>query len=153
MPLINASSFLLVKDTNVIGHSTSTSLSLDLDLPNITTKESAGFAEYLPCIRGGTISVSGLTAYNDTLNFKEFTSYVITKAKNVYYFKEPSNPKLIFRAEGFITSVDETADHEDITSFNIEIQLTNDITVSGDQQTWENIFDFWETIATEWQSV
>jgi len=69
MPLINASSFLLYKDQTAIGHSKNTVFNLNLDLPESTTKDSGGFAEYLPCLRGGTITVNGLTAYNDTLNF------------------------------------------------------------------------------------
>ena len=153
MPLVNASSFLLIKDTTVIGHSRNTSISLQLDLPDATTKDSNGFAEYLPCIRGGSINANGLTAYNDTLNFSEFSSYVITKQKHTYYFKEQTDPELIFRGEGFISSVDEVANQEQITEFNLEITLTNIITVATDQDTWENIFSFWETLATEWQNV
>ena len=153
MPLINATSFLLVKDTTVIGHSKNTTFSLQLDLPESTTKDSGGFAEYLPCIRSGSISVNGFTSYSDSLNFDEFSGYVITREKHTYYFKEPSNPKLIFRGEGYVTSVDEVGDHESVSEFNVEITLTDVITVSGDQQTWENIFDQWETIADEWENV
>jgi len=153
MPLINASSFLLFKDQQVIGHSKSTTFSLNLDLQDSTTKDSGGFTDYLPSITSGTISVEGLTAYDDSLNFDQFSSYVITRAKQLYYFKELTNPELIFRGEGFVTSCDETSDHESVTSFNIEIQLTNIITVSDDLDTWENIFDVWETISTNWENV
>lgn len=153
MPVINASSFLLVKDTDVIGHSKDTAISLQLDLPETTTKDSGGFVEHLPCIRSGSITASGLTAYNDTLNFDEFASLVITRQKQVFFFKEPTNPKLIFRGEGFVSSANEVANHEDITEFDIEITLTDVITVSGDQRTWENVFEQWEALAEQWQNI
>ena len=154
MPLINSSSFLLYKDQQVIGHSKNTTFNLNLDLPESTTKDSGGFAEYLPCLRGGNISVEGLTAYDDTLNFDEFSSYIITRAKQVYYFKDNTNdPKLIFRGEGFITSCDEVGNLESVSEFNVEIQLTNIITVSDDLDTWENIFQFWEDISQQWENV
>ena len=152
MALINATSFLLVKDQTVIGHSLNTSISLQLDLPDATTKESGGFAEYLPCIRGGSISATGLTDYTDTLNFNQFTSYVITKTINTYYFRDPdSTTGTIYRGEGFVTSVDETAGNETISEFNLEITLSGPITV-GDQNNWENIFQFWENISTNWEN-
>ena len=152
MPIVNATSFLLVKDTTIIGHSTATSISLQLDLPDATTKESGGFAEYLPCIRGGSISVSGLTNYTDTLNFNQFTSSIITKEINTYLFRDPNDATgTIYRGNGFITSADETADNETITEFNLEITLTGPITV-GNQNNWENIFQFWENISTNWEN-
>jgi predicted secreted protein len=152
MALINATSFLLVKDSTVIGHSKETNISLNLDLADITTKESGGWQENLPMIRGGSISASGITDYTDTLNFKEFTSYVITKAINTYYFRDPDDATgTIYRGEGFITSVDETADNETISEFNLEITLSGPITV-GNQNNWENIFQFWENIATNWEN-
>lgn len=152
MALINATSFLLVKDSTVIGHSKETNISLNLDLADITTKESGGWQENLPMVRGGSISASGLTDYTDTLNFKEFTSYVITKTINTYYFRDPdSTTGTIYRGEGFVTSVDETADNETISEFNLEITLSGPITV-GDQNNWENIFQFWENISTNWEN-
>jgi hypothetical protein len=94
-----------------------------------------------------------LTAYNDTLNFNQFSSYIITRAKQLYYFKDNTNdPKLIFRGEGFITSCDEVSEMESVTEFNLEIQLTNIITVATDLRNWENIFEFWEDIATNWEN-
>ena len=152
MALINATSFLLVKDSTVIGHSKETNISLNLDLADITTKESGGWQENLPMIRGGSISASGITDYTDTLNFKEFTSYVITKAINTYYFRDPDDATgTIYRGEGFITSVDETAKFEDITTFDLEIQLTH-IIKTGADNTWENLFQFWENIASNWEN-
>lgn len=153
MAIINATSFLLVEDETVIGHSTSTSISLNLDLIEITTKDSGGWQEHLPSIRGGSISATGLTNYSDNLNFEHFTSYVITKAVKTFYFRDPEDADgTIYRGEAFVSSVDETSEAENVTEFNLELQLTGIITV-GDQRNWENIFEFWEDIATNWENV
>ena len=153
MAIINATSFLLVQDETVIGHSTSTSISLNLDLADITNKDSYGWQEHLPMIRGGTISATGLTDYTDNLNFEQFSSYIITRAKKIFYFRDPNDADgTIYRGDAFVTSVDETGDDGSISEFNLELQLTGIITV-GDQRNWENIFDHWEDIATNWENV
>lgn len=151
MPIINSSSFLLFKDETVIGHSKNTSISLRIDLPDATTKDSNGWKEVIACARGGEARVSGLTAYNDSLNFKEFADAVILRTKQVFYFKQDGNTDFVIRGEGFISSVDETAEFNNATSFDVEIQLTKIIT-AGDTRTWENIFDFWEDIASNWEN-
>ena len=155
MPVINASSFLLVKDTTAIGHSKSTTITLDLNLTEITNKESLGFQEYLPLLKGGSIKCEGLTAYNDSLNFGQFADYIITKSKQVFYFKELSNPQLVFRAEGYVNNVNEVGDHEEVTEFDVEITLQKIITVTDPTEglTWENVFAQWQTISDQWENV
>ena len=152
MALINSSSFLLLKDEIIIGHSTSTSFSLNLDLPDTTTKDSMGWTEVMACVRGGQITASGLTAYNDSLNFQQFADYVIGKSKVVFYFKQTTDPELICRGEGFIESVDETGDNDVISEFNVEIKLTGPVT-AGTDKNWENVFRLWEDIADAWNNV
>ena len=114
MALINATSFLLLKDTTVVGHSKSTSFNINVDLPDATTKEKATFI-----------------------------------------FKDNVNPKLIVRGEGFVSSVDETAQFETATSFNLEINLTGVFTITdpSEGRTWENIFEKWEDISDNWEDV
>ena len=153
MPVINSSSFLLFKDQTAIGHSTNTAVQLNVDLPDATTKDSYGWREVIACARGGEITVSGLTAYDDSLNFEQFADAVITRAEQTFYFKESgNNPTFIIRGQGIITSVDETAEFENATTFNLQIKLTG-IFTAGDDRNWENIFEFWEDIATQWQNV
>jgi hypothetical protein len=151
MPVINSSSFLLFKDETAIGHSKNVSVNLRVDLPDATTKDSNGWKEVIACARGGEASISGLTAYDDSLNFKQFADDLILRTKQVFYFKQSGDTDFVIRAEGFISSVDETAEFSNATTFDLEIQLTKIIT-AGDTRTWENIFDFWEDIATNWEN-
>lgn len=155
MPVINASSLLLFRNQTAVGHSKSSQITINLDLPDATTKDSNGWKEFLACARGGDATIKGLTAYNDSLNFKEFADDLITRTKQVFYFKQNEvDPPLIIRAEGFIESADETAEYNSATTFDIKIKLTRIITAdTADGQNWENIFEFWEDIAENWEDV
>ena len=151
MAIINSSSFLLFRDEDAIGHSKDVTVNLRVDLPDASSKDSNGWKEVIACARGGEVNVKGLTAYNDTLNFKEFADDLILRRKQVFYLKQQNNNDFVIRGEGFISSVDETAEFEKATTFDLEIQLTGVFT-AGDSRTWENIFDFWEDIASNWEN-
>jgi hypothetical protein len=155
MAVINASSFLLLKDTTVIGHSKNTNFSINLDLPESTTKDSLGWLEVITGIRSGTLNSECLTDYSDTLNFDDLAEMLITKQKATFYFKDTVNPKLIVRGEGYISTIDETAEFENATSFNVEINLTGIFTITDPSVglTWDNVFAKWEDIATNWEDV
>ena len=80
---------------------------------------------------------------------------IITKQKEVFYFKQPTNTRLVLRGEGYVSSVDETAEFETATSFNLEINLTGIFTISDitEGKTWDSIIQQWENISEEWQDV
>ena len=62
---------------------------------------------------------------------------------------------MVLRGEGFLSSVDETAQFETATSFNLEINLTGVFTITDVTEglTWENVFAKWEDIADNWEDV
>jgi len=155
MSVINSTSFLLLKGSTVLGHSKSTNISINLDLPDATNKDSAGWTEVITGVRSGTISCECLTDYSDALSFEQIAEMIITKEKAVFYFKQPTDTRLVLRGEGYISSVDETAEFETATSFNLEINLTGIFTISDitEERTWENIFEKWEDISDQWQDV
>jgi hypothetical protein len=123
MALINGTSFGLFHDGNILGHSTQTKFSLSVDLPESTTKESAGFKQVIAGVRSGTISVSGLTDYSDTLNFD------------------------------ILLNVEETAESETAVTFDVEIQLTGlfSIQQEGADRYWNTTDVLWENANFEWQ--
>ena len=155
MSVINSTSFLLLKGSTVLGHSKSTNISINLDLPDATNKDSAGWSEVITGVRSGTISCECLTDYSDALNFEQIAEMIITKQKAVFYFKQPTNTRLVLRGEGYVSSVDETAEFETATSFNLEINLTGIFTISDitEGKTWDSIIQQWENISEEWQDV
>lgn len=155
MMAINSTSFLLLKEETVLGHSTSTVISLEQDLSDATTKDSQGWQEFLAGIKTGTIRAEGLSDYSDSLNFGQLQTMLITRSINKFYFKQPASEKLIFRGDGFITNISEVAENDGAVSFNVEIQLTGlyVITDATEGQTWDTIFTQWELLDKEWQNV
>jgi predicted secreted protein len=155
MAAINATSFLLLKDQTVLGHSSSTVINLQQDLADATTKDSNGWQEFLAGIRSGIIRAEGLTDYSDSLNFGQLQEMLITRSINNFFFKQPLNEKFIFRGNGFVTNVSEVAEREGAVSFNVEIQLTGLYVITDPNlgQTWDTIFVKWEELQTAWENV
>lgn len=154
MSAINATSFLLLKDETVLGHSTSTVINLEQDLADATTKDSQGWQEFLAGIRSGRIRAEGLTDYSDSLNFGQLQEMLITRSINDFYFKHPANQKVIIRGDGFVTNISEVAENNGAVSFNVEIQLTGLFAVNlVEGETWDTIFTQWELLNENWNLV
>lgn len=154
MAVINATSFLLLKDQTVLGHSTGTVINLQQDLADATTKDSQGWQEFLAGIRSGTIRAEGLTDYSDSLNFAQLEEMLITRSINDFYFKQPANEKVIIRGNGFVSNISEVAENNGAVSFNVEIQLTGLFAVNlVEGETWDTIFTQWELLNENWNQV
>ena len=155
MAIVNATSFLLAKETTVLGHSTSTVINFDHNLIDITNKDSQGWQEFLSGVRSGSIKSEGLSSYSDTLNFNELEAMLITREVADFYFKNPANENLIIRGTGYISSVSETAESENVSTYEVEISLTGvyAITDATEALTWDTIFTQWELLNKDWESV
>jgi len=155
MAIVNATSFLLAKETTVLGHSTSTVINFDHNLIDITNKDSQGWQEFLSGVRSGSIKSEGLSSYSDTLNFDELEAMLITREVADFYFKNPANENLIIRGTGYISSVSETAESENVSTYEVEISLTGvyAITDATEALTWDTIFTQWELLNKDWESV
>ena len=155
MAIVNATSFLLAKETTVLGHSTSTVINFEHNLVDITNKDSQGWQEFLSGVRSGSIKSEGLSSYSDTLNFDELEAMLITREVADFYFKNPANETLIIRGTGYISSVSETAESENVSTYEVEISLTGvyAITDATEALTWDTIFTQWELLNKDWESV
>ena len=153
MALINGTSFCLFHDGNILGHSTQTKFSLSVDLPESTTKESAGFKQVIAGVRSGTISVSGLTDYSDTLNFEQLADMVLTRQQSEFVFEQSAFDGLLLIGNGILLNVEETAESETAVSFDVEIQLTGlfSIQQEGTDRYWNTTDVLWENANFEWQ--
>ena len=113
-----------------IGHTTSCSMSLSHDLPEATTKDSSGYAEYISGVRGGTISFEGLVAYDDSANAEEIIGYVTSRNKVDWSFGTAETGDTVYEGEGFISSIEVSAEMESPVSFSGEITITGAISSS-----------------------
>ena len=113
-----------------IGHTTSCSISFSHDLPEATTKDSSGWAEFISGVRGGTISFDGLVAYDDTTNAEELAGYIISRTKIAFIFGTAASGDIVYPGEGYLDSVEVSADMEAPVSYSGSITITGAISTS-----------------------
>ncbi|QDP51984.1 MAG: hypothetical protein GOVbin2700_21 [Prokaryotic dsDNA virus sp.] len=154
MALINGTSFGLFHNGNLLGHSTQSRFSLNVDLPDATSKDSLGFKEVIAGIRSGTISVAGLVDYSDTVNFDQLASMVLTKEVNEWVFTQEAFEGITLTGKGYINNVEQVGDMENLVSYDLEITLINPFTVqddSGDRY-WNTADILWNNANFEWNN-
>lgn len=128
--VFNATNLILKLENNTLGHSTSATLSLSNDLPEATTKDSSGFQEVIAGVISGEISFEGLVAYDDSLNVIELNDYILSRTQLTAVFGTAVSGDDVYTAEGFLSSVENTADMESPSSYSGSITLTGQITKS-----------------------
>lgn len=110
-----------------IGHTTSCSISFSHDLPEATTKDSNGWSEVISGVRGGEISFEGLVAYDDAANSVELADYIIGRTKVDFSFGTAASGDAIYTGEGYISSLEVSADMESPVAYSGTITITGPI--------------------------
>tara|TARA_R110001583_G_scaffold66363_1_gene190853 strand:- start:280 stop:696 length:417 start_codon:yes stop_codon:yes gene_type:complete len=113
-----------------IGHSTSCSLSLSNDLPEATTKDSAGFQEVIAGVKSGEISFEGLVAYDDANNAIEAADLLIARTKINWTFGTAESGDSVYSGSGFLSSVEMSAEMESPVTYSGSITVTGAIAKS-----------------------
>ena len=128
--VFNGTNLLLSVEGNVLGHTTSCSLSLSNDLPEATTKDSNGFQEVIAGVISGELSFDGLVDYSDTANAIELADYLLARTQITCVFGTAATGDAIYTAEGYLSSVEQSAEMESPVSYSGSITLTGAITKS-----------------------
>ena len=105
-------------------------MSLSMDTPEATTKDSNGFSEYIGGVKGGEISFEGLVAYDDTANAIEMADYLLARTQLTCVFGTAETGDAIYTAEGFLSSVEMSAEMEAAVTYSGSITITGAITKS-----------------------
>lgn len=132
--VFNGTNLLLKVGTSgsetTIGHTTSCSISFSHDLPEATTKDSSGWAEFISGVRGGSISFDGLVAYDDTTNAEELANYIINRTAISFIFGTAATGDSVYTGTGYLDSVEISADMEAPVSYSGSITITGAISTS-----------------------
>ena len=128
--VFNGTNLILQIEGAAVGHTTSCSLSLSMDTPEATTKDSNGFSEYIGGVKGGEVSFEGLVAYDDTANAIEFADYLLARTQLTCVFGTAETGDAVYTAEGFLSSVEMSAEMESAVTYSGSITLTGAITKS-----------------------
>ncbi len=125
LKLTDASS---IATSTIIGHSTSCSLSLSNDLPEATTKDSAGFQEVIAGVKSGEISFEGLIAYDDDANPIDFANILIARRAVTWTFGTADGADTVYTGSGFLSSVEMSAEMESPATYSGSITINGAIT-------------------------
>ena len=128
--VFNGTDLLLKVEGATIGHTTSCSLSLSMDTPEATTKDSAGFSEYIGGVKGGEISFEGLVAYDDSANVIEMADYLLARTQLTCVFGTAEAGDAIYTPEAFLSSVEMSAEMEAAVTYSGSLTITGAIVKS-----------------------
>ena len=111
-------------------NSTSASLSLTLDTPEATTKDSGGFQDLIAGVKSGEISFEGLVAYDSGSGSQigDISDELIGGTQVTWEFSTDVSGDDRYSGNGFISSVEITADMEAPVSYSGTIVTTGTIT-------------------------
>lgn len=128
--VFNGTNLILTVGGISIGHTTSCSLSLSMDTPEATTKDSNGFSEYIGGIKGGEISFEGLVAYDDTANAIQMADYLLARTELTCVFGTAEVGDVIYTAQAFLSSVEVSAEMESAVTYSGSLTITGAIVKS-----------------------
>tara|TARA_R110002050_G_scaffold192008_5_gene326891 strand:- start:368 stop:769 length:402 start_codon:yes stop_codon:yes gene_type:complete len=131
MAVFNGTNLILSIEGATLGHTTSCNLSLSSDLPEATTKDSAGFSEVITGTKSGEISFDGLVDYTDSSNSVELADFLLAGTALTCVFGTVASGERIYTAEGFLNSIEVSAEMESPVSYSGTITLTGAITASN----------------------
>ena len=128
--VFSGTNLILKVESNTVGHTTSCTLSLSNDLPEATTKDSNGFQEVIAGVMSGELSFEGLVVYDDTANAIEMADYLLARTQLTCVFGTAESGDDVYTAEGFLSSVEMSAEAESPVTYSGSITLTGAITKS-----------------------
>lgn len=128
--IFNGSLLSVKVGANKILNTTSCSLSLSMDTPEATTKDSGGFQEVIAGVKSGEISFEGLVAYDSGTGSQigDISPSLLANTEVTWEFATAVAGDDKYSGSGFISSIEITADMESPVSFSGTITTTGTIT-------------------------
>jgi predicted secreted protein len=142
--VFNGTSLVVLIGTEVIGYATSCSLSLAIDTPDASTKQSLGWADEIGGQRSWSLTTDGLaTVVPGTvatyISTTELNNLAIARTAVQVKFTTVDNSTVggvtpvtgdtIYSGSAFIESVDMTADMENPVTYSVSFKGTGPLTI------------------------
>jgi len=143
--IFNGTSLVVLIGTEVIGYATSCSLSLAIDTPDSSTKQSLGWADEIGGQRSWSLTTDGLaTVVPGTVatyvTTAELNALAIARTAVTVKFTTvdnstvggitPVSGDVIYSGSAFIESVDMTADMENPVTYSVSFKGTGVLTIA-----------------------
>ena len=126
MALINGTNLVIKIAGNPIMKATTASLEMSVDMPDATTKDSAGWAEFFAGVRSWTLSSDGLIDYasSGSVETDELVALLIARQPVAVTFSTSTAGDMVLSGNAYITSISQTADMESPSGFSVSFQGT-----------------------------
>jgi len=126
MALINGTNLVIKIAGNPILKATTASLEMSVDLPDATTKDSAGWSEFFAGVRSWTLSSDGLVDYATAAGVEtdELVALLIARSPVAISFATSTAGDMLLSGNAYITSISQTADMESPSGFSVSFQGT-----------------------------
>lgn len=132
MALINGTNLVIKVGGVPILKATTASLELSVDMPDATTKDSAGWAEFFAGVRSWTLSSDGLIDYATSANVEtdELVAMLIARSTVSVSFGTSTSGDMLLSGNAYVSSISQTADMESPSGFSVSFQGTGALTQS-----------------------
>jgi len=144
--VFNGTSLVVLIGTEVIGFATSCSLSLAIDTPDASTKQSLGWADEIGGQKSWSLTTDGLAtvvpgSVATYVSTAELTAMAIARTSVLVKFTTIDNGTtptpgvtpvpgdVIYSGQAFIESVDMTADMENPVTYSVSFKGTGALTI------------------------
>ncbi len=132
--VFNGTDLIVNVDGNPIGHSTSFTFSMANDLPDASSRDSAGWAEHIRGQRSGSISFDGLIDYSDEGTTQEgvvtLADLIINRTAVTVTFGTVAVGDTVFSASASLDSLEQSADSEQTATYSGSFTINGAITTS-----------------------
>lgn len=114
--VFNGTDMVVLVDGVVLGHTTSCTLSVEADLPDASTKDSAGWAEHIKGQRSWSVDFEGLMAYDGSIPSPEVLDYILNRTTVTLRFSTQETGDAYWTGSASLASYEISAEMESPTS-------------------------------------
>jgi predicted secreted protein len=132
MALINGTNLVIKVGGVPILKATTASLEMSVDMPDATTKDSQGWAEFFAGVRSWTLSSDGLIDYATSASVEtdELVAMLIARSTVAVTFGTSTTGDMLLSGNAYVSSISQTADMESPSGFSVSFQGTGALTQS-----------------------
>lgn len=133
MAIINGTDLVVKFGDKKLGHATTCTLDLSIDLSDTTSKDDAGWSTHLQGVRGGTIDFEGFsdptnddgTTAQGTVNLIDL---YLNRTSTTVYFGTEEVGDVVYTATASLTSCNVSADAEQPVTYSGQFVINGEIT-------------------------
>lgn len=132
MAVLNGTLYVVDVDSNLIGQSTNATLSIGVDLPDATTKDSGGWAEHIHGLRSWEGSADYLYDPSETYNAKDILDLITGRTGFTFLFEHSSQTAgtVSFTGSASVNSFEMGAEMEGSMTWNFSFTGNGALTIT-----------------------